>query len=264
MDRAEATGFAVSVAGHCALLLAAWLVVARTAPPPLPPPSFEVSYVEEIGLTAASPAPTPTAQASVAPEVAPPEESAPAPAPEPMPQPVPRPPTPASRPSPSLERAAPPPRPAPSPAQQRGNAAGQRIAGSTLGADLLRGIGNDRNARSNSPPAQMTGQARANIAQAIQRRVQPCADRQIYPGTGAERITTEIILSLNPDGSLAARPRAGRQTGIDDENRRYAARVADLAIATFVGCSPLRGLPAELYDVPNGWRNFTLRYRLPA
>jgi hypothetical protein len=109
----------------------------------------------------------------------------------------------------------------------------------------------------------MTGQARANIAQAIQRQIQPCANRQIYPGPGAERISTDVRLSLNPDGSLAARPRAGRQSGVDDENRRYAARVADLAIASFVGCSPLRGLPAELYAVPGGWRSFTMRYRLP-
>jgi hypothetical protein len=152
---------------------------------------------------------------------------------------------------------------APAPPRQQATGTRQRNSGSLLGPNLLRGIGNDRNAASNNPPAQMTGQAMANIGQAIQRQVQPCADRQVYPGPGAERITTEISLSLNPDGSLAARPRAGRQTGIDDENRRYAPRVADLAIATFVGCAPLRGLPADLYAVPRGWRNFTMRYRLP-
>ena len=35
------------------------------------------------------------------------------------------------------------------------------------------------------------------------------------------------------------------------------------AVAAFTGCSPLRGLPQELYDVPRGWNNFTMRYRLP-
>jgi hypothetical protein len=32
-------------------------------------------------------------------------------------------------------------------------------------------------------------------------------------------------------------------------------RVADLAVRSFVECSPLRGLPAELYDVQGGWVN---------
>jgi hypothetical protein len=53
------------------------------------------------------------------------------------------------------------------------------------------------------------------------------------------------------------------RTGIDDENERYVDRVEDLAVATFTGCSPLRGLPADLYDVKGGWSNFSLRYKLP-
>ena len=110
----------------------------------------------------------------------------------------------------------------------------------------------------------MTAQASASIAQAIARQVQPCADRQVYPGTGAERIVTPISLRLNRDGSLIGRPRVGRQRGLDDENSRYAQRVADLAVNAFVSCAPLRGLPQELYDVPRGWSNFTMNYRLPA
>ena len=263
MDRAEARGFGVSVLGHALLAYACYWVASGTTIPLAQPSTFEVSYVDEVGLTAASPEPAPTAQASVAPEVAAPEEAAPAPAPAPVAEPTPAPPRAAPRPAPSQERARPAPPAPPRPNRQQGSGTAQRNSGSLLGSDLLRGIGNDRNARSNSPPAQMTGQARANIAQAIQRQVQPCADRQIDPGPGANRITTEISLSLNADGSLASRPRAGRQSGIDDENRRYAARVADLAIASFVGCAPLRGLPADLYDVPSGWRRFTLRYRLP-
>jgi hypothetical protein len=263
MDRADAAGFGVSVVGHCALLLAAWVVVTRSAHPPEASQAFEVSYVDEVGLIAASPEPAPSALASVAPEVAPPEQAAPAPLPEALPEPTPAPPRAAPRPAPSPERARPAAPAPPRANRQQGSATARRNSGSLLGPDLLRGIGNDRNARSNRAPAEMTGQARANIAQAIQRQIQPCANRQIYPGPGAERISTDVRLSLNPDGSLAARPRAGRQSGVDDENRRYAARVADLAIASFVGCSPLRGLPAELYAVPGGWRSFTMRYRLP-
>jgi hypothetical protein len=264
MDRADASGLGVSVVGHALLAYACVVVVVRNPLPPPPPPALEVSYVDEVGLTAASPNPAPSARAAEAPDVAPPEEAAPAPVPAPVPQPTPAPPRPAPTAAPAPRPTPVPPRTAtPAPARQQGTGTRQANTGSLLGPNLLRGIGNDRNAPSNSPPAQMTGQAAANIAQAIQRQVQPCADRQINPGPGAERITTAISLSLNPDGSLAGRPRAGAQTGVDDENRRYAARVADLAVATFVGCAPLRGLPAELYAVPRGWRNFTMRYRLP-
>ncbi|HEV2816004.1 MAG TPA: cell envelope biogenesis protein TolA, partial [Allosphingosinicella sp.] len=127
-----------------------------------------------------------------------------------------------------------------------------------------RSFGNDAAARATTPPAAaMSARAAADIASAIARQVQPCADRQVYPGPGSERIVTPIMLSLNPDGSLKGRPRVGQQRGIDDENRRYAQRVADLAVNAFVSCSPLRGLPPELYDVPRGWSNFTLNYRLP-
>ena len=205
MDRAEARGFGVSVLGHALLACACYWVATVPAIHPAEPSAFEVSYVDEVGLTAASPQPAPSAMALIAPEVGTPEEAAPAPETA-APVPTPAPPRPAPAPAPSLDRAAPQPRPAPpQPARQRGNAAAQRNAGSLLGPDLLRGIGNDRNARSNGPPAQMTGQAAANIAQAITRQIQPCANRQIYPGPGAERIVTPIMLRLNSDGSLAAR-----------------------------------------------------------
>jgi hypothetical protein len=262
MDRADAAGLGVSVVGHGALLLAALVVVTRPVQPP-PPPAFEVSYVDEVGLTAASPDPAPTARASVAPEIGPPEEAAPAPVADPLPAPTPPRPVPSPAPTPRATPA--PPRQAtPAPTRQQAAGPRQRNTGSLLGRDLLRGIGNDRNAPTSSPPAQMTGQAMANIGQAIQRQIQPCANRQVYPGPGAERIVTPVILRLNPDGSLAGRPRIGTQRGIDDENRRYAQRVADLAVNAFVSCAPLRGLPPELYDVPRGWSNFTMNYRLPA
>jgi hypothetical protein len=126
------------------------------------------------------------------------------------------------------------------------------------------GFGRDPASRSEAPPAApMSAQAAADIASAISRQVQPCADRQVYPGPGSERIATPIMLSLNRDGSLKGRPRVGQQRGVDDENRRYAQRVADLAVNAFVSCAPLRGLPQELYDVPRGWSNFTMNYRLP-
>ena len=109
----------------------------------------------------------------------------------------------------------------------------------------------------------MSAKAAADIGSAIIRQVQPCADRQIIPGPGAERIRVAIRLSINRDGSLAGRPQIVGHDGVDDSNARYVDRVDDLAIATFVGCAPLRGLPPELYAVPRGWKLFTLRYKLP-
>jgi len=261
MDRTEATGLGVSLVGHVALLAALSLALVTAANHPVTPPAMEVSFVDEVGAVSASPAPSvqPAVQAR-APELGPVEDAAPAPAPQA--------PAPAQRdlvaaPSP-LPAPAPPSRVQPRPAPPATAGTGPTTRRPGLGDLDPRAFGRDPAAHAETPPAAvMSAQAAANIAQAITRQVQPCADRQVYPGPGAERIVTPIILRLNRDGSLAARPRIGTQRGLDDENRRYADRVADLAIATFTGCAPLRGLPQELYNVPRGWSNFTMNYRLP-
>jgi hypothetical protein len=108
----------------------------------------------------------------------------------------------------------------------------------------------------------MSAKAAADIGSAIQRQVQPCAKRQVNPGPGADQIRVTVNLRINKDGSLAGPPRIVGHTGVDDGNQRYVERVDDAVRAIFAACSPLRGLPAELYDVPNGWKSFTLRYRL--
>lgn len=140
-----------------------------------------------------------------------------------------------------------------------------RPRGSRLGDNFLKGLSSDPSpSKSEAPKAAKLGaQAAANIGSAILRQVQPCANRQVTPGPGAERIRVTINLRLNRDGTLKGRPTISDHAGVDDENRRYVDRVDDLAIATFTGCSPLRGLPDDLYDVQNGWSNFSLRYKLP-
>ncbi|MGU3389093.1 cell envelope biogenesis protein TolA [Sphingomonas sp. M1A8_2b] len=140
-----------------------------------------------------------------------------------------------------------------------------RPRGSRLGDNFLKGLSADPSPSKSEAPraAKMDAKAATNIGSAILRQVQPCANRQVTPGPGAERIRVKINLRLNRDGSLAGRPTISEHTGVDEDNQRYVARVDDLAIATFVGCSPLRGLPDELYDVPHGWSNFSLRYKLP-
>lgn len=260
IDRAEKTGFGIALVGHAALLAALTVGLASLGRAPSLSDPIEISFVEEVGLVSASPEPAAAPpEAGMAPALGPIEDAAPsAPA---DPAPVPPPP-----------RAAPAERspPAPAPKQSRRTRSSDRAATGEQArrprlADVLKGIGRDTSpSRSrNSPAATMSARAAADIGSAIERQVQPCADRQVYPGPGAERIVTTLNLRLERDGSLARPPRVVDQGGIDDENRRYAQRVADLAIRSFVECSPLRGLPAELYDVPRGWSNFTMRYRLP-
>lgn len=266
MDRAEAAGFGVAVAGHGLLLAALTFGLFAAARMPAPSDAIEVSFVDEVALESASPAPAaePPAPAT-APDIGAIEEAPAAPSPTPAPaapQPTPR------RATPAPERASPTaqtdPRDRRRPENAR-NRPGHESRAPRLGDLNLDNIGRDPspNRTRNAPAATMNAQAAANIAQAILRQIQPCADRQVDPGPGANRIVTAINLRLNRDGSLAARPRVVRQTGITDENQRYADRVADLAIASFIGCAPLRGLPVELYDVPRGWSNFTMNYRLP-
>jgi outer membrane biosynthesis protein TonB len=315
VDRAEATGFGVALAGHGALLAILSLGLASVRQPPLMNEPMEVSIVDEVGLqSAVTEIATEAPAQSVAPELGPPEEPAPVeepappeptpppPRPEPVPPPpqprpvpktvIPPPPKPTPKPVPKAAAAKPapakpqpkpapaktPPKPAlakasparpaparPAPSQSSGKGQAQAARGSRLGPGFLKGIGSDPSPSTSTKPtgAVMSSQAVANIGSAILRQVQPCANRQVQPGPGAERIRVNVNLRLNPDGSLAARPRVTGRTGVDDENRRYADRVDDLAIATFVGCAPLKGLPAELYNVRNGWSNFTLRYKLP-
>jgi hypothetical protein len=256
MDRAEAAGLGVSIAGHVALLALLSLALVTAARPPIVPQAMEVSFVDEVGLTAAAPQPSPEPAALArAPEIGPTEDSAPAAAAPAPPRPAAEAPSPIPAPSRSTDSRPAPPAPA-------GSGRTTRRAG--LGDLDPRSFGRDPASQSEAPPAAaMSARAMADIGSAIARQVQPCADRQVYPGPGAERIVTPISLRLNRDGSLAGRPRVGQQRGLDDENSRYAQRVADLAVNAFVSCAPLRGLPQELYDVPRGWSNFTLNYRLP-
>lgn len=204
----------------------------------------------------AKPQPKPQPQPKPAPKAAPAKPSKPAPAAPAKPTRA-APAAPARTAAPGRTTAAKPAAAAPAKARGPVRPSG-RLEGLDLGAS-------DRPSpsKSNAQPAQrMSTQAAANIGSAIQRQVQPCADRQVSPGPGAERIRVVVNLRLNPDGTLAAPPRITGHDGVDDGNERYVRRVDDAVKAIFAGCSPLRNLPEELYDVPNGWKSFTLRYRL--
>jgi outer membrane biosynthesis protein TonB len=115
MDRAEAQGFGVALAGHVALLAVLTLGFATVRQPAIVSEPMEVSIVEEVALTSAVPVPAVEPPApTIAPELGPPEEPAPAPVIEPAPPPpLPAPPAP---PQPkAIQTPQPKPVPAPKP-----------------------------------------------------------------------------------------------------------------------------------------------------
>jgi outer membrane biosynthesis protein TonB len=172
----------------------------------------------------------------------------------------------ATKPSPPKPAAA--AKPATKPAADKGSGSDQsprrRPGGSRLGPDFLKGIADTPSTSTSQVPraATISATALAGITDAIRRQIQPCADRQVNPGPGANEIVTVLNLRFNPDGTLAATPRMVRQAGVTPENERYSQRVADLGIAALKGCSPLK-LPAQYYETANGgWSNINYNWQL--
>lgn len=232
------------------------------------PPAPVETVPEPVPVPVPAPAPKPKpAPAKPAPK--------PAPAPKPVPaaKPKPKPPAPAAEKAaakpakPTQTAKATPKRTAPAAAKGTGSTAtakATRPRGSRLGDNFLQGLTDQPSKSVSQVPraAKIDAKALASIVQAIARQIQPCADRQVDPGPGANTIVTTLNLKLNPDGTLAATPTVVRQSGVDGDNQRYARRVTDLGVAAFKGCSPLR-LPAEFYDTPNGgWNNINFNWKL--
>jgi outer membrane biosynthesis protein TonB len=299
MERTEKIGLVVAVIGHAALF--GLLVVGFLSRPPaeeIKPKAIDISLVPDVAIESQAPPAAEEPAQSRAPEPAPPEDSPPpepVPAPKPQPAPPAKPPEPVPAPAPKpAPKAPPPPRKPPvakpekpqptkappakvatAPARQPSVAKGTgsnptgkkpKAGGFVLDQETLKGLSAaPSQSKAPTPPgATMNAQAAADIGSAIKRQVQPCADRQVNPGPGASRIIVTIRLQLNRDGSLNGRPTvADQHSGVDAENSRYVDAVDRNAIAAFMGCAPLRGLPPELYDVPRGWKTFSLRYKLP-
>lgn len=293
MDRIEKAGLGAAIVGHVILFgLLSVGFLSTPNPEQLKPKPIEVSLADDVGLQAQAPQSVVAPAKSSAPELGKPEDAPPPPKqkaeqPEPVP-PAPQPeaappPKPAPKAAPEPKKiAAPAPDKAKTPPKREASAKSKATAdakttgsdaasttkrqrGSLLGPDFEKQLGaQPSQTRSDVPQAAtMNAQAMMDIGAKITQLVQPCANRQVKPGPGAERIRVTIRLRLNRDGSLAADPQVVAHDGVDDENSRYQDRVDDNAIATFKGCSPLRGLPPELYDVPRGWSNFVMRYKLP-
>ena len=292
-ERDDRLWIAIGVSLLAHLILFTILSLLPPSPPPPPVARMDVTIADDVGLKAGAPNTTVDPAESKAPDIGNPEDSAPpAPAedkaepapPKPQPEAAP-PPKPAPVAKPEPKKPAPPaPKPAPKaqpkpavaapakPAVKPGkgtgstaNAVKPKARGLNFGSDYFKGATNKPSPATGTAPksATMSQQAAMDIGQKIKQQVQPCANRQVNPGPGAERIRVTIRLKINRDGTLASRPVIVGHDGVDDDNRRYQRQVDDRAIATFMGCQPLRGLPAELYDVPNGWSDFSLRYKLP-
>ena len=245
LDRAEWTGTGAALLFHVALIGALSLSLAHVASVP-EPPAMDVEFVEDVGETAAAPqsiaVPPPPSQAL---EIGEAEPTEPVPVIQPKPQPsiVPSP----ARPRPVQTKPAP------------------RV--SRIGADFLKGIENDELAPRAGPakPAAPTfsATAKASVAQAIARQIQPCADQQPYLGEGANEIRLKINLRLSRSGRLVRPPTVLAMSGDPDLRAKYGDLLEDQVRRIFAACSPLR-LPTELYDTPDGgWSNFNINYKLP-
>jgi outer membrane biosynthesis protein TonB len=232
----------------------------KPAPKPQPAPKPVPKPQPPKPKPAPAPKPAPKAPERPAPKPAP---KAPAkPAPKAAPQPAAKP---APKPAPAKPAAA-PAKAKPAPAKGSGTDAAAKAAkprGSRLGADFAKSLADtatEKGKGQTARAAQVGAQSLAGLAAAISRQVQPCANRITNPGPGANRIRSRINLQMAKDGSLTARPKLMGQTGVDDENGRYAQRVGELAAAAIIQCAPFE-LPDELYE--GGWKNITINYKLP-
>ena len=250
LDRAELVGTGAALSFHVALIAALSMSLARVASAP-EPPSMEVEFVDEVGLTAATPnqvaVPPP---ASAAPEIGEAEPIEPTPAPVIAPR----------------QLAIPSPRPATKPAPAKPVPARPAPRVSRIGDDFLKGIA-DSPSSSKSPAkpaaARFDAVAKANVAQAIAKQIQPCAERQRDLGPGANRIRVVLNIRLFLNGRLKGAPSIVRTSGVDDDNAQFEDLVKDQAIASYRECAPLR-LPADLYSTPDGgWSNINMTYRVP-
>ncbi|MCM8558420.1 hypothetical protein [Sphingomicrobium sediminis] len=252
LDAAEWTGNGAAFALHVALVAALSLSLAKPNRAPEAPAIF-VEFVDEVGLDSRAPDQVSAAAAQAALDDLPDDAVPPPPDEvEPVDTPPPPPRTASETPTPPQTPTRPRPRPR-----------GERLEG------ILDGVrdGNSRTGQAETGQAAaptFDANAQASVAAVIQRQVQPCANRQIDPGPGANRIRVVMQLNLTRDGRLSRTPRVVRTEGVTPDNARYEQRVRDLAVAAYQGCAPYDGLPPELYSTPSGgWSEIRASFRLP-
>lgn len=282
LTRQEGAGLAIAALAHAGLL--AFLMLSPPGKTIKPPPErMEVTFSDEIADQSTSPDPMAEAAPDVAPELGEPQPepvAEPQPLPEPpkpvpappQPRPVPVPPKPAPKPQPQARPAPPkpappkpaPPKPAPAkpapakpapakaaPAKPSDTSPRRRpdapSGASRIGSDFLNGIpGSSRPGTAKTPPAAVAGpEVKASLASAVARQVKA---HWVGPqGVDIDKLVTVLAWDLNPDGSLAGRPRVVSQTGITPANEAQAKRHAELAIRAVQLAAPFE-LPSEYYS----------------
>ncbi|WCT72475.1 hypothetical protein PQ455_12620 [Sphingomonas naphthae] len=283
MDKADRLGFGVAITAHVVVLAAlSFGLLARPRPIPKAMDTMDVQLTDLVGLRSTAPVvSTEEASSSEAPEIGKAEEAAPA-----APEPVPTPPAPKPTPPPPAPPSKTPPKPEPKPVAEKpapekakptppaksrtplddsflksvraearregGSGKAEKTTGSRLGKDFLKDVVQNGRGKADAPRAAVGQAAMNGLGAAIKRQVQPCYERKGLVGPGGERIRTVLRLRFNPDGTLEARPTVSEQTGLDEQNGRYAKRAAEVAIAAVMECTPLK-LPAELYK--GGWED---------
>ena len=253
MDRAEATGFGVAVAGHLALLAALSLGLASVTRPMMQSDPIQVSFVDEIGMQAAvTEAQMEDPAETMAPEIGPMEDAAPTTPETPSPEPTPVEKAAEPAPSPAPKEAS---KPAPSkPAPKTRPKEKQRS--SRLGDDFLKGITDKSQGKATKPRAAVSSRDMASLAQAIIRQIKPC---YVVPSGGVDidEIVTVFRLRLNRNGSVR-NVTLEEQEGVNSANRDYARQVAEAARRAILRCAPL-DLPADLYA--GGWDDMDIGFR---
>ncbi|WP_454886118.1 cell envelope biogenesis protein TolA [Sphingomonas oryzagri] len=224
----------------------------------------------------AEPVPKPQPR-PVPPKPAPaPPKPEPKPAPKPEPKPKPAPPKPAEKPKPEKQQAKPAPekpaKPTPAkPAKKAGLSSDilsdlppdkpgkAKPRGSRLGSDFLKGLSPSKSPGKASAPhaAAISAQSMSGLIGLIASKVKPCYNP---PAGGADsgQIVTILSIRMNKDGSVAS-VTPGAQSGVNGSNSAYARQMADAAVRAVKRCSPITGLPPELYD--GGWSDFDFRFR---
>ena len=236
-----------------------------TPPPPAPAPEPK-----------AQPKPTPPKPTPLKPEPKP--EPKPAPVkPEPKPKPEkPRPEKPApEKPAPEKPAKAAPEKPSKAAPAKPSKATGlssdflkdlpqdkpgpAKPKGSRLGSDFLKGLSPDKSPGKASAPhaSAVSARSMSGLVGLIAARVKPCYNPPAG-GADAGSITTTLSIRMNRDGTVAS-VTPGAQSGVNGSNSAYAKQMADAARRAVLRCSPITGLPPELYD--GGWDDFDFRFK---
>ncbi len=255
----ERIGLGVAVLLHAALVAVLVIQPGKDEVPPLPE-RMTVSLASDVSLASTAPEPVAESRAAIAPtlsdepEVTPPVELA---QPEPIPAPKPVATTPPPRPAPTKAADQPRAKASPEPPRRRPDRPAAKPAtkptgGSRIGADFLPGAGASTNTSETRLPASQIGaSAKASLAQAIARQLRP--HWTAPQGVDAEQLVTVLAFDLNPDGSLAGRPRVVSQSGETPSNAPQKDLHAERAIRAVQLAAPF-DLPPEYYEA---WKRVT-------